>query len=367
LTSAALPASKNTKSQNAGALRPQASGLLANQYLVNPLFDYTFICGGLALALAGAALTAFGTDAVLANNNASVIALSALGTYVIAEPHSAATLFKLYGESANRNKYKFVAFALPLLLAICFAWAVASPLVAQLLTVAYLAFIGQHVMAQSYGIAMLYARRAGYKSDRLDYCYIRAIKYGCITLAVLQQFSPSWQRQSFIGIKLATTAFVPEAVISTVQALVYVTVTAFIATIMLKHLKGEKHLPLPAVTVTLTGALVISLNRAFSEVVWLFVPAFFHACQYLCVVLALHLKKEKTAADHKTPTSGFYNFEIVGTHFLECLLVGLVIFIGIPAALAACGLPFATGAALTFLTVNLHHFAADACIWKTKR
>jgi hypothetical protein len=60
------------------------------------------------------------------------------------------------------------------------------------------------------------------------------------------------------------------------------------------------------------------------------------------------------------------NLEFLGGHFVECFTVGLLIFAALPFALAACGLSLALCSALIFLAVNLHHFAADACIWKLK-
>ncbi|MBU6454980.1 MAG: hypothetical protein KGS72_24635 [Cyanobacteria bacterium REEB67] len=340
-------------------------------YLVNPFFDYTFVCGGLALALSAIALSTQIPANSLVQSSTPVILLGVLGTYLFSEPHSAATIFRLYGEANNRKRFAFVAYVLPLILAACFIGALYVPVIAKIMAVLYLIFITHHIMAQSFGIAMIYCARDGFNMSRADKNGMKALIYSAVTLSVAQQFTTAWQREHFLGIDMPPMGFLPPQLINMLQTMVILTVILFAIDLAIKHAKGIRHIPLPAVATLMTGTLALSINRSTSEVVWLFIPAFFHASQYMCVVFAYKLKRETKQKQDAVAVPDesdrmLKNMEFLGGHFVECFLVGLLIFAALPFALAACGLSLTLCSALIFLAVNLHHFAADACIWKLK-
>jgi hypothetical protein len=192
-------------------------------YLVNPFFDYTFVCGGLALALSAIALSAQIPANTLVQSSTPVILLGVLGTYLFSEPHSAATLFRLYGEASNRKRFAFVAYGLPLILAACFIGALYVPMIAKIMAVLYLIFITHHIMAQSFGIAMLYCARDGFIMSRADKNGMKALIYSAVTLSVAQQFTTAWQREHFLGIAMPPMGFLPPQLINMLQTMVILT------------------------------------------------------------------------------------------------------------------------------------------------
>jgi hypothetical protein len=121
-------------------------------YLVNPLFDLTFVCGGLVLALSAMCIYYFGINAHLAQQSSPIILLGIFGTYLLSGPHSAATLFRLYGETVNRQSFRFVSYILPAILLTALVAGLFVQAVAKVEAVLYLLLIWHHVMAQCYGI-----------------------------------------------------------------------------------------------------------------------------------------------------------------------------------------------------------------------
>src|SRR5476651_2709339 len=79
-------------------------------YLVNPVFDLAFVCGGLVLALSAICIYLFGLDANSVQQTMPVMAIGIFGTYLLSGPHTGATLHRLYGEADNRMRFKFVSY-----------------------------------------------------------------------------------------------------------------------------------------------------------------------------------------------------------------------------------------------------------------
>lgn len=332
-------------------------------YLVSAVYDLTFICGGLVLALTALCLFKFGLDAQLAQQSTPTILLGIFGTYVLSGPHSAATLFRLYGEAENRRRFQFVSFILPAILVITFGLALFVPAIARLEAILYLVLIWHHVMAQCYGIALMYCARASIKLTDRDKLWPKAILYLAVTTAIAQQFTADFQRRSFLKVDLQSIAFLPQQFVAVLQTLLLLSVIAFLLQQSAPLRRGQGAMPLPAVAALLSGALFLSMGRSLSELVWIFVPAFFHASQYLSVVLAYQLKK---SSERNACLSVTKKIEHCSNRLAEYFVLGLVLFLAVPFVVSALGFPLYLCSALAFFSVNLHHFAADACIWKLK-
>jgi hypothetical protein len=332
-------------------------------YLVNPIYDLTFICGGLVLALSAMCIYQFGLDAQLAQKSTPIILLGIFGTYVLSAPHNAATLFRLYGEAQNRRRFKFVSYVLPAILIVAFAAGLFIQAVAKVEAILYLILIWHHVMAQCYGIAMMYCARAGLRLTSDEKVLPKAILYLAVAVAISQQFTPDWQRKFFLQIFLEPMAFLPTPLVTLLQFLLFAAMVILVVEQTTRARKGESAIPLPALAAILAGGFLLSMGRSLSELVWIFVPAFFHASQYLSVVFAYHLKK---GAEKNETGSLLNNLEYLGNRFAEFFLLGLVLFSALPFVISAMGFPLYLCSALVFFTINLHHFAADACIWKLK-
>ncbi|MBS1994494.1 MAG: hypothetical protein JSS83_28470 [Cyanobacteria bacterium SZAS LIN-3] len=343
--------------------RAQTQSPGKSPYLVNPVFDIFFVCGGLALSLIAVCAYFFAADMDHMQQLSPMVLLSVIGTYLFSSPHSAATLFRLYGEKPNRQKFKFVAWGLPAILVGAFAVALRVPALATLEATLYILLIWHHVMAQCYGIAMMYCARAGLRLSEGEKCWPKAVLYVGVTVAIAQQFTAAWQRESFLGVPLAPMAFLPDWLTTGLQAALLCTVAAFFIDQLSRAKAGRRMMPLPAVLTLMGGAVLMGLSRSVSEFVWIFIPSFFHASQYMAVVLAFKFQEEQ--GRNKLDLL-FKNLEQSGNRFVEYFLLGLVLFTALPFIVSACGFSFSLCSALVFFTVNLHHFAADACVWKLK-
>jgi len=288
--------------------------------------------------------------------------LSVVGTYLFSSPHTAATLFRLYGEKDTRRRYLFAAWIAPAILLAAFALALHIPAIASVLATAYLVLIWHHVMAQCYGLALMYCARSGQPLSGTDRFYPTVILYLSVTTAIAQQFTQSWKRQTFLGVALTPTVILPEWLIAVLQAALAVTLVLFFKNQLSRQKNGLPKMPLPAVLLLLNGAVLMMLTRSISEFVWIFIPAFFHGSQYLAVSLAY---RYKSAGNNWRATVINFSNQIAN-RYIEYFLLGVVIFTTLPLIVASFGFPFSLSSALIFFIVNLHHFLADACIWKHK-
>jgi hypothetical protein len=332
-------------------------------YLVNPFFDLTFVCGGLVLALTAIFIFRFGLDSHAMQQNTPFIVLDLFGIYLLSGPHTGATLIRLYGEAENRRRLPFVSYLLPAILIIAFVFGLFVPRIARLEATLYLLLVWHHYMAQSYGIAMMYCARSGMRLTEQIKFWPRLILYFSVTLAVCQQFTQEWQRSSFLNIPLESIAFLPVSLVTVLQVFLLAAIVAFIFDQRLKAKNGQSAMPFPAVIVLLSGAFFVTLGRSLSDLLWLFVPAFFHGTQYLAVVLA---RQHKINVEKIKPVSLIKTVEQLADRYGEFFLIDLALFTVLPFGIAALGIPLYLASALVFFTLSFHHFAADACIWKLK-
>jgi len=333
-------------------------------YLVNPAFDLLFICGGLVLVLSVAWLWTNGTSIAQTQQSTAWVAFSLFATYMLSGPHTGATLVRLYGERDSRNSFRLVAYVLPALLVLATVAGLLVPTVAKIGAVLYLLLVIHHYMAQSYGIAMMYCARSGIKLSERDKLLPKAILYMAVTVAVAQQFTAEFQRQSFLKIPLPRMDYLPTEAVHAVQYLLLGLIGAFlIQSLVQAKSSPDKVMPLPAITTLVFTAVLITVGNRLSDIVWLFLPHLLHSTQYISVVLAYHLKKD---AENNDTAEIFDPIERMSTRFIKYFLVGLIFFTALPIAVSAIGFPLYLCNAVVFFALSFHHFAADACIWKLK-
>ncbi|HMO24499.1 MAG TPA: hypothetical protein PKC98_26345, partial [Candidatus Melainabacteria bacterium] len=121
----------------------------------------------------------------------------------------------------------------------------------------------------------------------------------------------------------------------------------------------------PAVACTGT---IIALGLAPSPlagVLWFYVPAFFHASQYLALNLARN--KERTNTEQQSDEmihNGIKTWPALA-YIGKAALIASLIYVIFPHCLNLFGgFSFNDAAALVFAAVNYHQFATDAAFWK---
>jgi hypothetical protein len=114
-------------------------------------------------------------------------------------------------------------------------------------------------------------------------------------------------------------------------------------------------------TLPLTSGLALLMNGIW----WYFLPAmeafvwatFFHAAQYMAIVLVFHLRDQDEISGARRARSaiGFYAL---------CIGLGYGLFNCLPQAYAWAGFTTTESLLLVISAVALHHFIVDGFIWK---
>jgi hypothetical protein len=339
-------------------------------YLVDANFDLLFVCGGFCLFLT---LLYCGLASRLTAGTREYINVFLLaGTYLLSQPHLGATLVRLYGEPENRRAHPLIAYALPIWLVLGCALSLylfGSANTMHLLVGFYMAFIVHHVLAQSYGIALMYCGRAGFVMTVYEKELFKGILYTAIAVAIIGQYAQIGNRSLLPGYEYYSQFALPYLDLQIAIGMLFSLIFFFAGSQIKRYANNEELMPLPAVMTMGTAVLAVILSQGVDLNYWLFMPAFFHASQYLAVVLAYKWKDNLLAgcaprAFAARPLS-FCGFVMEQCH--SYLLVGLLFSVVIPCCFFLKGFnvlePFKTA----FLLLSLHHFAADACLWKFRR
>ena len=380
MTASTFASSANEGRQPQTAIQSDAS---RKQYIVGPVFDLLFVCGGFTALLTLLYFWPPLRNILGPSGDQYSAALLFAGTYLLSQPHLGASLRRLYGEPENFAKHRQVAVALPLLMLVSLlvALRLLGPILTmECLTRVYMIFIVHHVLAQSYGIALMYCGRSAFVMKASEKQLFKNILYLAVAVAVIGQYTGGYDFSLATGAVAASTAsaFTPSAFTpsnglhlplnflqATIAALM-VQVFCFASTQLQRGALGEKTMPLPAVIVMLVSLVAVILSQAVDNNFWIFIPAFFHASQYLAVVLAYKWKDYKLSqakSENKLqPIIAFAASELHGY-----FLIGLTLSVAVPCLLFVSGLRAVDPFKLMFLLVSLHHFATDACLWKLRQ
>jgi hypothetical protein len=354
---------------------PENSGRSA--YFFHPSIDLWFVCGGWLLAViainylyavtsgAGAEITTVGKEAI----PPAMPVLVLIGAYLVSQPHTAATIFKLYGEKSTVKRHKVVGFVIPALLALLLAAALHIPLLARLEATMYVALALHHVMAQCYGIALTYCTRSGMTLRVIERRLLQTTFWTAVFAAVLQQLSSNFPKHTLLGFNLFQADCIPTIVPLALQAAAIISLLYLGVLQLQRSARSEAVMPLPAVTTMLTATALLTVWNTATDMVWLFVPACFHGSQYLVVTMSYFIKNEsRKQSDEKIGGLAVKEIaEFIAIRLSELFVVGLILFVGLPLLIAhASGVPFIYCSSLIFLALNFHHFAADGTIWKLR-
>lgn len=373
MTASTFPSSADEGRQPQASIQSDAS---RKQYIVGPVFDLLFVCGGFTALLTLLYFWPPMRNILGPSSDQYSAALLFAGTYLLSQPHLGASLRRLYGEPENFAKHRHVAVALPLLMLVSLL--AALRLLGPILTMeclirVYMIFIVHHVLAQSYGIALMYCGRSAFVMKASEKQLFKNILYLAVAVAIIGQYTGGYDFALATGAVAASSASAPSFALhlpliflQVAIAVLVVLVLCFANTQLQRGARAEKTMPLPAVIVMLVSLVAVVLSQAVDNNFWIFIPAFFHASQYLAVVLAYKWKDYKLSQAKSEnilkPIIAFAASELHGY-----FLIGLALSVAVPCALFVSGLRAVDPFKLMFLLVSLHHFATDACLWKLRQ
>lgn len=339
---------------------------IPHRWIVNPIVDLFFVCGGCLWILVTATILA---PQLFNGNQAPVSSLLLLaGTFLFGDAHNAATIMRLCDEPQLRRKHKIVSFCAPMGLAILSALAISNPVVLVYCVKIYLLFISQHVSAQSYGIAMIYCGKAKLKLNKFEIMLMKTSFTSMTLTAVARNFSNNATAELF-GVKVPVLVLFPESVAWIFYALAASITLLALILVLRRTQKCAAQIPIGAILTALTTLMVLTIGANFG-MAGVYAPAFFHGSQYLAVTTSAHLKASAQCIETRTnqaPRVGKEWLTNKGVlYFVQAVLLGVVLYLALPLTISQLGCPVFTALAAVFCAVNFHHFLADSVIWRMK-
>lgn len=334
-------------------------------WILSPAIDLFFCCGGLLWLVYLSNLVA---KASFPAATAPMVLLAIAGSHMLSETHTAATLERLHQSEPTRKALSNFGLIASI---ICFALAAASlfiPGLAAIFAKIYLIWIVQHFMAQSYGIALIYCYKRNYIMNVWEKRIFKFAIDATIAYGILKQFTyKEWSVDSFIGQSLPFWGPLPEPIFMLADCALKISIAAFVGMIALKFVRERKVFPLPAALLTVTGIAIFTVPKVMTTSLWVYVPAFYHGCQYLVVSTSYFLKERGLPESVSTSEIGKLLLKPTTLKYFGTLfVVGIFIYGGLPALLQDFGFDFKVAFATIFCVINFHHFLIDAAIWRLR-
>ncbi|MCC6953194.1 MAG: hypothetical protein IT290_03670 [Deltaproteobacteria bacterium] len=349
--------------QTSGASAP--SGV--SPWIIHPVFDFFFVSGGGVLLFLALNALFFGltipNGASTPGQRFALIAVL-LGQHFFADAHNMATYMRIWGSDADRTRFAFYRTWLVWITGGLFVSGLVFPDLIGTFVYVYLISVFWHYAAQTFGIALIYCFKRGYKLSQFEKetfrWFIRSLTaFVIIRFLTFESMSP----KNWFGVPIPFWGPLPTPLYLAAGAAVIIS-SAILTFIVLKKLVFERRFPpVPAFLLVATICALGFTSGTANALVWFYVPAFFHGSQYLAVCMAYSLKERGIPARDlwKTlPTS------LCGTYFATVVVTGAFFYIAIPHVFAQLGFDYALIAGLVLAAVNFHHFVTDAAIWKLR-
>jgi hypothetical protein len=335
------------------------------RWFVNPVVDLLFCCGG-AIWL----VVAFALLAELQGSSFNIFFMlsPAFGAFVLSDPHNAATLVRLYQDAELAKKLAWLTYAAPVLfLLLAIACMMNSTLLSYSLRI-YFVFIAQHTTMQAYGVALAYCQKQGLSLNSRERDILKRAFFAIVVYAIAHQLSLPLPAMTF---KLSFALGFASPLLQ-LPAWVHYATALFLGFALLElacmlvtrgHCKQE-FLPMPVVLLLSTCLLIFLLPQTLMWATWLYVPAFFHASQYLCVTGRYTMNKvAQTRGLQQAP--GFWSNDFFG-YAMQIFCIGLTLYALLPAISRMFGVSYPIAYGAIFCAVNLHHFCADFVLWRQR-
>jgi len=341
--------------------QPVAAPRNSNPWIVNPWIDT--LCVGSVL---GMGLFALFYITGYQNRTPEVIAAGYMLSIVCNWPHFAASYVRLYSSMNNVREYASVAVWGPIALTAGVIGTIMAPtVVGPWFCKTFLIWAGHHYSGQTYGIAMIYARKYGYAVSDREKWIIRAPIWMSYIYAV-GGIELSGAYSQFFSIQIpnlgpwTAKVFGPgfnTGLESGFGWIYWASLIAFAVWVVAKSIKIQRVFPVAAILVM--GSQLLWYNRiSNSASFYEFVP-FFHCLQYLVVVFAF--QRFAWQKEGQNPVVS------LAKYFGILILLGGFLFEAVPRALIIVGIEVGLAYAAVLAFINLHHYMIDGVIWKLRK
>lgn len=331
--------------------------------IFSPILD-ALVLGGISI-LCFAVLQAMEMLTPFMHADSKVMTAVFILGLLVNQPHYSATYYRVYRNSAEAKRYPIVAFWVPLVLGLIGIACFFSPSgIAPWFCKAYFLTVAYHYSGQSYGIALIFAHKAGIAVTRLLKLCVGLPIYASGLLFLIGDEVIANHRE-FYDVKMPMIGFAMWHYLIAIF-IVVLGMFAYIG-INLKLGAERKRLPMIVHIIVLSQLIWFSFGLRL-EVFILFVPLF-HCLQYLLVTTYFRFQElvrngELIPASSLSFLKSFYFWRYYGS----LVVLGLVMFNLIPTTVGwtkVCTADFAF--AIIYSFINLHHFLLDGEIWKLRK
>jgi hypothetical protein len=324
-------------------------------YFVNAWVD-TALIGGLSI-LVSVFFLYFWTG----GENAKLGLSSALLTVIINDPHFSATIYRLYQSRENTRQFPVTAWVLPFVIVAGVAASLIEPVrIAPYFMLLYVIWSPYHYSGQTVGITMVYARRSGFPIGRLERLALSGFVFSTFAVGVINWESRAASGTVF-GITFPTLAL-PAWSAEAAEIAMAVAALAFLGFALRWSLANRRMLP-PILLVPALAQYFWFVPGSSPEAYLVFTPLF-HSLQYLLIAWAMQVK-QKMDREGIAPSWRYVRSASV-SWAARIMVLGIMLFIGVPALLLWVDLPTAAIFGIVAAGVNIHHFFVDGVIWKLR-
>lgn len=339
-------------------------------WVMHPVIDLLLVCGGLIWLFA--ALMATGLIPAMNNPTGPFITTVTVACLIVfTMPHQMATYLRVFNSKLTRDKLGKAVIILGLVCIGMGLMVTSSPYWASIIGRFTLGFSFQHFFAQAYGIALLYCYKRGFMLSKLEKDTLFWLVQAGIWAAITGIFSHPTLKVG--GLTLEPVMAIPLWVRGIFDALVIALTVAFLTMMSVKWRKTGKAIPFPAVLTLVSCFFFLDYLTRNGNLLAIAIlgQALFHTPQYLVITTAYHLKevglpkdlpRSKVWTQLAKPTALKYLAFVLGAGWIMSTVIGpylpeLGALAGFKLELALCGY---------YCAINIHHYMADALIWKMK-
>lgn len=331
-----------------------APGLARSPYLVHPIVDGLFVCGGLPWIL-GLWLY-FYPAAEFSNSRWLVGAMFTHAlTFLFNDAHTAATWLRMYANKESRQRFRLHSTWLLIPSFGLVAVSLYVPSVSAAMVKLYVLWVVQHYIAQTYGLMMIYSGRSGFVMTTATKRWLK-ISISLLTIwGVSLQLSP-YQLRSFL-IAIPVWEVVPEWGVKILTGLLSGSLVMFAAALAEQTMQAKKFPPWTILLLFVSIVVFITARGSLAQALWIFVPPFFHGSQYLIVSGVFHMRERGIGAKPALVKNGI-------AYLVSASVLGFLAYEFAPAILDSSGFPASLAA--IFSPMNFHHFLSDRAMWKLR-
>ncbi len=339
----------------------------ANQgWILNPILDYLFVCGGMMWLLFGVTQLG-GTQAGASLNNHLYGTILYWGALIFGDAHGPASMVRVFGSSTTPKKVRQIVTIWAVVLVAVACVSICSRPVAQIFVTVTRLWAVQHYIAQTFGIVLIYCLKRDYKLSSVERFVFQGLMRTLMWLVFIRFFTfPEYGHvKDFMGMELPFYGPLP-LIYADGTAIVFGIFLAVFTVLIGRHLyRTRQFFPLPALfAIFSVAAVTLSPRNGF----YMLGVTFLHGSQYVAITLAYFLRERSLAKTGQIPrnvlpklvswwTLGWFGI-ITALGYVSAITMPLYwIKIGFPDTLVLC----------TFYgMLSCHHFLTDAFIWRIR-